>query len=79
MVDTWMMVQDIEVDSERTRSLCVMKSRGMPHSNQVKKFMISSKGISLLPIIPVEKRTKAETKRSKEEHLNLSTNQGFKK
>ncbi|MEJ0106237.1 MAG: helical backbone metal receptor [Bacteroidota bacterium] len=28
MVDTWMMVQDIEVDAERTRSLCVMKSRG---------------------------------------------------
>ena len=35
MVDTWMMVQDIEVDEERTRSLCVMKSRGMVHSHEV--------------------------------------------
>jgi circadian clock protein KaiC len=43
MVDTWVMVQDIEVDNERTRSLCVMKSRGMPHSNEVWKFQISNK------------------------------------
>nr|MBC7612394.1 circadian clock protein KaiC [Pseudopedobacter sp.] len=32
MVDTWMMVQDIELNAQRQRSLCVMKSRGMNHS-----------------------------------------------
>ncbi len=73
MVDTWMMVQDIEVDSERTRSLCVMKSRGMDHSNQVKKFKISSKGITLSPIIAGEKGTIADSKRKIKEHRNLST------
>jgi circadian clock protein KaiC len=73
MVDTWMMVQDIEVDSERTRSLCVMKSRGMPHSNEVRKFTISSKGITLMPIVPMEKKSKTDTKRTEKEHLNLST------
>ncbi len=73
MVDTWMMVQDIEVDSERTRSLCIMKSRGMVHSNEVRKFIISGKGINLMPIVSVEKRSVADTKRSTKEHHNLST------
>jgi circadian clock protein KaiC len=73
MVDTWMMVQDIEVDDERSRSLCVMKSRGMIHSNQVRKFIISSKGITLVPIVPSQKRSLTDTKRTAKEHQNLST------
>ena len=73
MVDTWMMVQDIEVDAERTRSLCVMKSRGMPHSNQVRKFMISNKGITLSPIITGGGKSESDTRRRTKEHLNLST------
>jgi len=71
MVDTWMMVQDIEVDTERTRSLCVMKSRGMVHSNKVKKFNISSKGISLINISTQKNQT--DPKRIIREHLNLAT------
>jgi len=73
MVDTWMMVQDIEVDAERTRSLCVMKSRGMVHSNEVRRFKISSEGINLSPIVIDKKRTLAATKRSRKEHANLAT------
>jgi circadian clock protein KaiC len=73
MVDTWMMVQDIELEAERTRSLCVMKSRGMVHSNEVRRFMISSKGIALIPIVSVEKRSMADSKRSVKEHQNLAT------
>ncbi|MDF2437310.1 MAG: kaiC [Bacteroidota bacterium] len=70
MVDTWMMVQDIEVDGERTRSLCVMKSRGMKHSNQVKRFEISSSGITISKIVDNIDDTK---KRKLKEHKNLST------
>ncbi len=73
MVDTWMMVQDIEVDAERTRSLCVMKSRGMVHSNEVMKFKISSKGITLIPIVTDKKEVLTDVKRSAKEHQNLST------
>lgn len=69
MVDTWMMVQDIEVDDELTRSLCVMKSRGMAHSNVVKKFIITSRGISLSPII----KNQPGSARSDKEHQNLAT------
>ena len=74
MVDTWMMVQDIEVDAERTRSLCVMKSRGMTHSSEVRMFKISSKGIILVPISNSNKKTSpSESKRRIKEHQNLST------
>lgn len=69
MVDTWVMVQDIEVDAERSRSLCVMKSRGMEHSNEIRKFTISSKGITLSPIVTDKK----DSKRSNKEHQSLST------
>lgn len=70
MVDTWMMVQDIEVEGERTRSLCVMKSRGMKHSNQVKRFQITSKGIVISEII---QKVDDGAKRKLKEHKNLST------
>lgn len=72
MVDTWMMVQDIEVDAERTRSLCVMKSRGMFHSNEVRRFIISKKGIRLLPIVVDKQLQPDDAKRTAKEHQNLS-------
>ena len=75
MVDTWMMVQDIEVDGERTRSLCVMKSRGMAHSNEVRRFTISNKGITLNPIAAKQTGPLAAAKRKKKEHENLSTSE----
>ena len=73
MVDTWMMVQDIEVDAERTRSLCIMKSRGMLHSNQVKRFIISNKGIDLKELKVEGKKTEEHSKRKLKEHKNLAT------
>ncbi|MGZ5190863.1 MAG: ATPase domain-containing protein, partial [Flavisolibacter sp.] len=74
MVDTWMMVQDIEVNNVRTRSLCIMKSRGMPHSNEVKKFTISKNGIVLSHLDEEMELDKKINKRQKIEHKNLTTN-----
>jgi circadian clock protein KaiC len=71
MVDTWMMVQDIEVDYVRTRSLCVMKSRGMRHSTEVRSFIISNKGIALADIAQSKKNE--ASKRGYKERENLST------
>jgi circadian clock protein KaiC len=76
MVDTWMMVQDIEVDARRTRSLCIMKSRGMLHSNEIRKFEISSRGIVLQPLIEEKDKTIADTKRTAKEQQNLATSKG---
>jgi circadian clock protein KaiC len=50
MVDTWIMVEDLELEGERNRSMYVMKSRGMDHSKEVREFVISSTGINLIPI-----------------------------
>jgi circadian clock protein KaiC len=50
MVDTWIMVQDAEIDAERKRTCTIMKSRGMGHSKMVKYFNISNSGIKLAEI-----------------------------
>ncbi|HEY5896354.1 MAG TPA: KaiC 1, partial [Burkholderiales bacterium] len=50
LIDTWLLVRDIELAGERNRGLYVLKSRGMPHSNQIREFVITSKGIDLLDV-----------------------------
>jgi circadian clock protein KaiC len=47
LVDTWVLVRDIEFNGERNRGLYIIKSRGMQHSNQVREFIISDRGLSL--------------------------------
>ena len=41
-------MQDIEGNGERNRVLYVLKARGMAHSNQIREFLISSRGIDLV-------------------------------
>jgi circadian clock protein KaiC len=50
MMDTWILVRDIETNNERNRGIYVLKSRGMNHSTQVREFVITDNGIVLLPI-----------------------------
>jgi len=50
LVDTWITVRDMEGIGERNRGLFIIKSRGMGHSNQVREFVITSKGIELLDV-----------------------------
>jgi len=47
LIDTWILVRDFETGDERTRGLYVLKSRGMPHSKQIREFLITSRGIEL--------------------------------
>jgi len=47
LIDTWLLVRDIENGGERNRGLYILKSRGMPHSNQIREFAITSHGIAL--------------------------------
>jgi len=49
LMDTWILVALEPVDGVRTRNLYVLKSRGMPHSDEVRPFRFTSKGIELLP------------------------------
>ena len=50
-MDTWLVLRNIEVNGERTRTLDVVKSRGMAHSNQVREFLLTSKGVQLLDVV----------------------------
>src|SRR4051812_14988666 len=47
IVDTWLLLRDIELGGERNRGMYVLKSRGMAHSNQIREFLLTSDGIKL--------------------------------
>ena len=47
LIDTWLMLRDIEIGGERNRGLYILKSRGMPHSNQIREVVFSEDGIEL--------------------------------
>lgn len=50
LVDTWLLLRDIELGGERDRAMYVLKSRGMAHSNQIREFFITSDGIGLVDV-----------------------------
>ena len=50
LVDTWLLLRNQETGGERNRLLFVRKSRGSAHSNQVREFVLSADGISLLDV-----------------------------
>lgn len=50
LVDTWVTVRDMEGMGERNRAIYIIKARGMGHSNQVREFVISGKGVELLDV-----------------------------
>jgi circadian clock protein KaiC len=50
LIDSWLLLRDIEIGGERNRGLYVLKSRGMPHSNQIREFLLTEKGIDLLDV-----------------------------
>ncbi|HMI93561.1 MAG TPA: circadian clock protein KaiC, partial [Polyangiales bacterium] len=50
IVDTWLLLKTVESNGERNRLLYVLKSRGMPHSNQVREFVLSDRGVELLDV-----------------------------
>ena len=50
LIDTWLLVRDIESGGERNRGLYILKSRGMAHSNQIREYRLSNQGIELLDV-----------------------------
>jgi circadian clock protein KaiC len=50
LVDSWLLIRDIEANGERNRGLYVMKARGKGHSNQVREFVISNQGLELVDV-----------------------------
>lgn len=50
LVDTWILLRNLEFGSERNRLLYLLKSRGMAHSNQVREFVMSDDGVDLVDV-----------------------------
>jgi circadian clock protein KaiC len=50
LIDTWLLLRDIELNGERNRGLYILKSRGMAHSNQIQEFLLTNLGIDLIDI-----------------------------
>lgn len=50
LMDTWLLLRNLEFNGERNRTLNVLKSRGMAHSNQVREFIFSNRGIDLVDV-----------------------------
>jgi circadian clock protein KaiC len=50
LMDTWLQLEDIEMLGEHNRGLFVLKSRGMAHSNQIREFLLTDRGIDLLDV-----------------------------
>ena len=50
LMDTWILVRNLETNGERTRTLYILKSRGMSHSHQVREFLVSDTGVDLVDV-----------------------------
>ena len=52
LIDTWIVVREIEEDAgkKRIRGIYIVKSRGMGHSSDVHKLILSDNGIDIAPI-----------------------------
>jgi circadian clock protein KaiC len=47
LMDSWVLLRDVESGEARRRVLYLLKSRGMAHSNRMVEFELSERGITL--------------------------------
>lgn len=50
LMDSWILLRNVEVGGERTRTLFIIKSRGRKHSNQVRELVITDQGVDLVDV-----------------------------
>lgn len=67
LMDTWLLLRNVESNGERNRLIYVLKSRGMAHSNQVREFVLSDAGIDLRDVYVGEDRVLTGTARVAQE------------
>ena len=47
LIDAWISLRNLEINGELHRGLFILKSRGMPHSNQVRSYQLTDDGIKI--------------------------------
>jgi circadian clock protein KaiC len=50
IMDTWILLRDIEANGERNHGLSIIKSRGMRHANQMREMLLTDAGIELVDV-----------------------------
>jgi len=50
LMDVWMLLGNLEANGERNRAIQIVKARGMSHSNQVREFVMTDRGITLVDV-----------------------------
>jgi circadian clock protein KaiC len=50
LMDAWIFVKSIEMNGERNRTIHILKARGIAHSNQMREFLLTSKGIDIIDV-----------------------------
>ena len=50
LMDVWMLLGNLEANGERNRAIQIVKARGMAHSNQVREFVMTDRGIMLVDV-----------------------------
>ena len=83
LMDTWLELRTIETNGERNRTLYILKSRGMHHSNQVREFILTSDGIELVDVYLGQQNfltgTARAAQQAQEKLDKLSRNQEFER
>jgi circadian clock protein KaiC len=46
-MDAWLLLRNLESNGERNRGLYVLKARGMAHSNQIREYLLTDRGVQL--------------------------------
>jgi circadian clock protein KaiC len=50
LMDSWILLRSMEHNGEHNRAIYILKARATAHSNQVREFVLSSKGIELIDV-----------------------------
>jgi circadian clock protein KaiC len=51
LIDNWLQLRNLETQAQRDRGVFIQKARGMPHSNQIREFVLTDDGIRLLDVV----------------------------
>lgn len=50
LMDAWIFLRNMEASGERSRTLYVLKARGIAHSNQIREFILTNQGARLVDV-----------------------------
>jgi len=74
LIDAWLLLYNKEYYGEHNRQLYLLKSRGMAHSNQVREFLLTNRGIQLREVYVGPKGVLTGAARRQQEYNDAAAN-----